>query len=408
MKKELIPILLVTLANMLNFTILIPVMPFLNKQYGGGEIMYGVLLAIFPLFQFFAAPVLGTMSDHFGRRPVLIISQAGTVVGWFIFMLAYFVPQTIGIGPFMLPVIIIMIARAVDGITGGNNSVANAWIIDKTEATDRSKIFGMIGGVVGFGLIIGPGVGGYTASLGLSYLGPAIVGCVLAIITLIFMYLYLPESLDKEHRRDVIHFSIKDEFQFITKIQKYTSDRTIKYLFFIRTSFLLCFSASGTIFVLYLIDNYHLNEQQVGLFFLLVGAFLMFNQAVLSQIIIRRFGDMKTFLLGQVAAIIAFAAATFPPVFLLFVPIVYGINFGFSMSFPTYRAIISSRVDRSQQGEINGIDESLFAATSAIAPIIAGIVYAHAKNYTYGFLSIFLTLSFVIFISRYKSHLKES
>ena len=405
MRKELIPIILLTFVNTLNFTILIPVLPFIVRDYGGGAIMYGILLSMYPIFQFFSAPALGSLSDKYGRRPLLLISQAGTTLSWVIFALAYFIPD-IHVGVISIPLVVIMIARCADGATGGNNSVANAYLTDLTEPTERTKIFGMMGGVVGIGLIMGPVLGGITGSWGVGFLGPCLLALSISILTLILMYYFLPESLTEEHKQKDLHFSLKDELQFLPKIQKYLGDRRMKYLFFIRFFFLLVFGANGAIFVLYMIDKFGMSQQQIGYFFLLIGIFLIVNQVFVSRFIASRLGDLKTFLLGQVATIIALLGIMVAPNFWFFVPFIYLNNFGFSISFPTYRSLITRGVERSKQGEINGIDESIFAATSAIAPLIVGYIYAHIHNYTFGILSGVLFIALMTFVTRYK--MKES
>ena len=184
---------------------MIPVLPFIVKSYGGGSIMYGVLLSMYPLFQFFAAPILGAWSDMLGRRPVLLISQAGTLLSWVIFAVSYVIPP-IYFGPIALPLVVIMVSRIADGATGGNNSVANAYITDITKPENRSKIFSYLGGVVGLGLIIGPSIGGFTSSLGIGYLGTALVNMSISLVTLILMYFYLPESRLKWYRLSTHNF----------------------------------------------------------------------------------------------------------------------------------------------------------------------------------------------------------
>jgi len=158
MKKELLPVILLTFVNTLNFSILIPILPFIIKSYGGGTVIYGIILSTYPFFQFFAAPILGSLSDRYGRRPILLISQAGTMLSWVIFAVAYFVPN-VSVGIVSIPLLIIIISRIADGATGGNSAVASAYLSDITTHEEKTKAFGMVGGVVGLGLIFGPVIG---------------------------------------------------------------------------------------------------------------------------------------------------------------------------------------------------------------------------------------------------------
>jgi MFS family permease len=400
MKKEFIPLLLLTLVNVLNFSIMIPVFPFIVNQYGGGSIMYGVLLAIFPIFQFFAAPVLGAYSDLYGRRPVLLISQAGTLLGWVIFASAYFLPD-IYFGPLALPLLVIMLARVADGITGGNNAVANAYLIDLTKPEERAKTFGYLGGAVGIGLILGPAIGGYSSSFSIHYLGTGIVNIVISVVTLLLMYLYLPETLDKNHRDRVLHLKLSDEIKFIPKLMKYAENRAIKYLFFIRAFFLITFNGYGSILVLFLIDRFKLSQKEIGYVFIAVGCFLIFNQMVMVKHLAKRFGNLKTFVLGQIIFMIAIFTIQYVQSIYLFIAAAYFTNLGFSISFPTFKTLLSNQVEPSKQGEIQGIDESFVAAGSAIAPILAGILYHWIGAYTFGFFSVCLIPALYIFVTRF-------
>ena len=401
MRRELIIILLLTFINVLNFAILIPVLPFIVKSYGGGSVLYGVLLSMYPLFQFFAAPILGAWSDMVGRRKVLLLSQAGTLLSWVIFGIAYFIPE-IYIGPVALPLAVIMLSRITDGATGGNNSVANAYLTDITKPEDRSKTFGMLGGAFGVGLLLGPAIGGYTSSFGIGFLGVAITNVILSSITLILMYLFLPETLQKKERDKSLHFKFSDEIKFIPKLMKYLENRTIKYLFSMRISFLIIFSAYTSIIVLFIIDAFGLTEKEIGLLFLAIGSFLIFNQVFMAGFFSKRIGDLRTFILGQGIFIISLIVMQFVPNLILYIVISYVMNLGFSISFPTFKSLLSNTVDQSKQGEVQGIDESLMAAASAIAPITAGLLYAWIGRYSFGVFAVALIIPYVYFVLKFK------
>ncbi len=382
MKKELIPVLFLTFVNTLNFSIMIPILPFIVKQFGGGTIMYGLLLSTYPFFQFFAAPILGSLSDHFGRRPILMISQAGTVVGWVIFIASAFVPHFM-IGNLTLPLLIIIIARIADGITGGNNSVANAYLSDITTREEKTKAFGMLGGVVGIGMVIGPAIGGLTMSSTLGFLAPVLLTLGVSIVTFIVMYQYLPESLKEENRKKELNFKLSEELQFLPKLRKYSQNRQIKYLFYLRTAFLFVFTSFSSIFVLYMIDTFNLDSQHIGLLFMLIGLFIFFNQVFVAGWLSKKIGDLKTFILGQTVLAVSQLLYVVVPSFAVFFPVLYLNNLGLSLSMPTFKALLSKSVDEKEQGEIMGIDESMFAASSAIAPILATTVYSMLGKHTF-------------------------
>jgi len=396
MKKELLPVILLTFVNTLNFSILIPILPFIIKSYGGGTVIYGIILSTYPFFQFFAVPILGSLSDRYGRRPILLISQAGTMLSWVIFAVAYFVPN-VSVGIVSIPLLIIIISRIADGATGGNSAVASAYLSDITTHEEKTKAFGMVGGVVGLGLIFGPVIGGLTMSHTIGYLIPILLTLAISIMTLIVMVKYLPESLPSNLRVSKIKMSIVEELQFFPKLIKYSKNRKIKYLFFLRAMFLFVFSSFSSIFVLFMIDHFAFDSTKIGLFFMVVGIFLVFNQAFLAGLISKRIGDLKTFILGQMALSLSQFLYIFTSNFWMFLPLVYLNNFGLSISMPTFKSLISKSVDESKQGEIMGIDESFFSASSAISPLIATWLYALFGKYVFLIQSIILVISISFF-----------
>src|SRR6476661_675031 len=164
-QPSLFPLLLVNFVGTLGFSIVLPFLVFLVMKFGGNAIVYGLLAATYPAFQLIGAPILGRWSDSFGRKKVLLISSAGTLIGWIIFLLALYVPKidlidinTAFIGAFTLslPLVVLFIARAIDGITGGNVSVANAYIADLSDDKTRSKNFGKMAISSNLGFIVGP------------------------------------------------------------------------------------------------------------------------------------------------------------------------------------------------------------------------------------------------------------
>jgi len=146
---SLIPILLVNFIGTLGFSVVLPFLVFLVTRFGGNAFLFGITASIYPFFQLIGAPLLGKWSDIYGRKKILLLSQIGTTISWLLFIFAIFLPiiplytiniSTLGSFFITIPLIILIIARALDGITGGNVSVANAYIADITKEKDRKKI----------------------------------------------------------------------------------------------------------------------------------------------------------------------------------------------------------------------------------------------------------------------------
>ena len=395
MDKRLIPVLLLSFVNIIGFVILIPVLPFLVEENGAGAMTYGALLAAYPLFQFLVAPLLGSLSDRYGRRPILLISQAGTLLSWLVFAGAYFVPN-VRVLTLSLPLLIVGLARVTDGITGGNVSVANAYIADITKPAQRTKVYGLMGAAMGIGLMLGPAIGGVTSSLGVGFLGTALTAAAISLVTLVWMFLSLPETLNDEHRTKEVKINLKKELNILSKVAKYKDNKLVSRLLFIRMFFAFGFQSFTSIIVLFMIDAYDLNANQVGILFLVFGVYLIINQGFVAQLIAKRLGDLKAFYLSQVFMAVGFLLSPFAPTAFWFVVVNYLANLGFSVSFPTFKALLTSGVDKSRQGEISGVDESIMALSGAFAPLVAGGLYQLIDKQVFGILAVIIALPHLI------------
>ena len=161
-KISIFPILLINFIGALGFSVVLPFMVFMVTEFGGNAFVYGISGAIYPFFQLFGGPVLGKWSDIYGRKKILLLSQGGTVLGWVIFMTSFFIPvntlfsfstKLAGSIVITIPLLILFLARATDGITGGNISVANAYLADITTDADRNKNFGKLSVASNLGFI---------------------------------------------------------------------------------------------------------------------------------------------------------------------------------------------------------------------------------------------------------------
>ena len=244
MNRKTLPIILLNLVNGIGGTLLIPVLPFIIRDLGYSDAIFGLLLAVYPICQFFGAPILGTLSDHYGRKPILLISQAGTLLSWVIFAGAYFTSCT------LWPLLTIAFSRVVDGITGGNQSVANAYLADVTTDEERTQVFGVLGASMAVALMIGPAVGSLASAGSIGYLGAALVAIVLSTITLIAMVFMLTESLSAGNRTESLDLNPFHQLNLLSKIRHLTHVRALTRLFATRAVFNLVFGSYTTILVL--------------------------------------------------------------------------------------------------------------------------------------------------------------
>ena len=200
---SIFPLLLSNFIGTMGFSIVLPFLVFLVIDFGGNSLVYGILAAIYPAFQLIGAPLLGRWSDTIGRKKVLLISNGGTFVGWVVFLIALFVPvwniysvNSIILGTFVitLPLIILFLARALDGITGGNISVANAYLADISTDKSRSKNFGKMAISSNLGFIVGPALAGILGSTIYEEILPVLAAVFISLIALIVIAFMLKES----------------------------------------------------------------------------------------------------------------------------------------------------------------------------------------------------------------------
>ena len=205
-QSSLFPVLLVNFVGTLGFSIVLPFLVFLVMKFGGDAIVYGLLAATYPAFQLIGSPILGKWSDIYGRKKVLVLSNVGTSAGWILFLFALFLPTensfTIHIaflGTFVVvvPLLILFVARAVDGITGGNISIANAYLADLSSDTTRSKNFGKMAMSSNLGFILGPALAGILGGTIYGAILPVLAALILSLITIAVISFLLKESKPK-------------------------------------------------------------------------------------------------------------------------------------------------------------------------------------------------------------------
>jgi len=376
MNRKTLPIILLNLVNGIGGTLLIPVLPFIIRDLGYSDFVFGLLLAVYPMFQFMGAPILGNMSDYYGRKPVLLVSQAGTLLSWAVFGLAYFATGAVW------PLLIIALSRVVDGITGGNQSVANAYLVDVTTDEERTQVFGALGASMAFALMIGPAVGSLASASSIGYLGAALVALILSAITLIAMFLMLEESLSPEQRIKKLDLNPLHQLNLLSKIRHLTHVRSLTRLFVTRALFTLAFSSYTTILVLWYADRLGLSQTEIGFLLLAVGSFLIVNELFVLPAFERRWGDLGTLIAGLVLFPIGLLLIRIPTSVWWFLPMAYVLNMGLALIFPTMQSVITKVADERQEGEVQGIDTSITALFSAIAPILGGFLYAELQGGT--------------------------
>jgi DHA1 family tetracycline resistance protein-like MFS transporter len=277
--RRLSTIFIIVFVDLLGFSLILPLLPYYAESFGATPTAIGLLVASYAAAQLIGAPILGRLSDRHGRRPVLMLSITGTFGG---FLLLAFAPEVgsiladrLSIGSAAgLTLAALFVSRILDGLTGGNISVAQAYITDITDSSSRARGLGLIGAAFGLGFIIGPAIGGTLSVWG--YALPALVAAGLSLLNLVGVFFWLPESLSDTQRAAAV---ARPRVPFtLTALGKALRRPRVGPLLNIRLLFGLAFSMFQTIFALYAQTRLGLNPQQTGYVLTYVGVLAVIVQ----------------------------------------------------------------------------------------------------------------------------------
>lgn len=365
-QKALSFILITMFLNFLGFSILIPVLPFLILKYIPAHqaslvgFYVGLLMSIYALCQFFAAPGLGVLSDRFGRRPILLLSLLGSVVGYIL----------LGVAGAMW---VLFLGRIIDGLTGGNISTVFAYIADITEPKDRGKYYGYLGAAGGFGFMIGPVIGGYTGAIHLAL--PFYIAAAITLVNMFWGYFVLPESLPRHHRAEKIMLSHVNPFGQFRQLLRMPPLRVLfgaAFLFFFP---LMAFQALNAI---YMKDVLNLGPAAIGTVLFVVGIIDIFSQGYLTHKLLPVLGERALTIVGLILTILGYAlfvsVSLIHSLVLLYVSVIVVI-IGDGLFEPSMSGLISNSVEPKMQGRVQGANQSMQSATRVVGPLYGGWAY---------------------------------
>lgn len=403
MQKNVIPIILLIGANTLSFSILLPVLPFLVEEEGGNTFLYGLLLAAFSAAQFVGAPLLGALSDRIGRKKVLIVSQFGTVLSWVLFGLALFLPKEQNLFNIPLPLLGLIIARLFDGVTGGNNSVAEALMVDLVPNSKKTKHFGYLGASFGIGMILGP-VMGSLLSASFGYQSIVIFQIVLGLAVFISICALLPEE-ERQHAVNKIKWW---QSLLITQRIKTICSAQNRFLFNREWWFAVSFIGYTSILILYSKEVFLLQPTPIALMLLLVGCVSIFNQLYLLPRSVKRFGEYTVIKTAQFLLAIGLVACALAPQVGIFLPIYLVTHLGIGLTLPPLKSIITSIGKDKESGELLGISEGLVSLAASFIPLTATALYAFNNQLVFYVSAGIFLLNGISFMRRSKEFHRDS
>lgn len=357
-RSSLVLIFCILLMDIIGLTVLSPVAPYIVRRYSNQALMVTMITVIYAAAQFVAAPWMGKLGDRFGRRPVLLISLVGQVVGYLVF----------GLGGALW---VLFLARFIGGVTGGNMSTASAYIADISKPEERTRNFGLIGFAWGFGLILGPAMGGILAQVSLT--APAFMAAGLSLLNVLLSYFKLPESLPKE-RRSSIPLQLTD-LNPVRTIAVMARKPGLGLVLLISGLFNFAYNGINSINAVFFIQKFNAQTWQISTLMVLGGATIACIQFLVVQRMVRRFGE-KVLLISSLLGLATWSLAIFfAPWLAIIYPIYMLMSATSSFTYPTLTTLSANRVLHREVGSLMGVTAAIGSMMNIFGPLYAGVVY---------------------------------
>lgn len=384
-KKALLTLFFIVFADMLGFGLIIPLLPYYAREFGATDLMIGFLSTVYPLGQIFASPFIGRMSDKFGRKKALLLSVGGTFASLLVL-------------GFAKSLSLIFLSRLVDGLTGGNITVAQSYISDFTDEKSRSKSLGMIGAAFGLGFILGPAFGGFLSRWGFST--SAFFAAGLSFMNILNILLLLPDSKPVEDPKKVPY-----TFQ---ELKRTFSDVKVFSLLFTKLFYSLGFTTFESSFALFAMRRLNLSLSQTSFVLTYIGIVIVFTQGFLVGKLTKKFSEHVlikhlTPLTALLLALYSFSSNVESLILFLTPLSIFSALLGISITSLTTKSVSKEKV-----GGTLGIFNSIDGMTRIVAPLFGAtlIQYLGAK-YLGIFIAISVSASYSIFILKFLPSLIE-
>lgn len=353
-RREHTIISIIKITEVLGFSLILPLLPFYAQEMGAGPWQVGLILATFSLFQFISAPIMGKLSDSYGRRPLLILSQLSTLISFIVL-------------GFANSLALIFISRAIDGILGSNYTIAQAYLTDITPAKDRTRIFSISGVAFSIGFFIGPALGGYLSQF--SYSLPSFLAAAVTAITILTTYLYLPETIKQ-----------KQDFQWswdIFKLNQFkllTAEAKISFPLWEFFLYVLTHGIFTSNFALYAERQIGMNASDIGYLFAIIGASSILMKLIILPQLLKILSENKLRVIGALSVISALSMTPFIYTKWLATLSIVLFAFGASNLRPSLISHISKQSDDKSYGATMGIANSLGSISNIVGPLIGGFL----------------------------------
>ena len=365
-RSPLLPMFLIVLVDILGFTIVIPLLPFYALHFGASPLVATLLVSIYAVCSLISTPIIGKLSDQYGRKPLLMYSQAGTCAGFLVLA-------------FSSSLWMVFIGRILPGISAGNLSIAQAYISDHTAPENRTKAFGVIGVAFGIGFMLGPALGGWLGKIALHL--PFIVAASLSALAMLCTYLLLPKE---EPPAEVAPETgpggrRPSAFDWRTYAEYFGRPalRALYIQFFLFSFAFSCFFSGFALFA-HLTPELQWGPDEVGYLFAYAGFLGILLQGGLLGRLVKKYGEFKLSIFAFITSVIAYGLVGFATTVTMLV-IASTVNaFGQGILRPVLTARLTQAVARHEQGVVLGISGSLGSVAMFLAPPTGGVLLDHA------------------------------
>ena len=344
--------------DLLGFGIVIPFLPMYAERLGIGAFAIGLILSIYSLMQFLVAPVLGRISDHVGRRPIIMLGLLGSSISYVIYGFAHSFP-------------LLLISRGVHGACAATISTAQAYVADTTTDAQRTRGMGLIGAAFGLGFVLGPGLGGLLGHASLRT--PVFFAAALTFVNLLFAAFALPES---HHRAGNEPFPWKHLAQPLLILPRQLARHRMARLFLIAFLATFAMAVFETTFALMAPLVYGYRAAGIGGLFAYAGLVQAITQGYLLGKVVQRTGEVRLIRIGMLLFALGMGPmASFGSPAMLFV-LLAALSLGYGFANPSIASLISKGTGHHLQGEVLGVNQSALALARIVGPVIAGLTYA--------------------------------
>ncbi|MBN1259183.1 MAG: MFS transporter [Anaerolineae bacterium] len=344
--------------DLLGYSLILPLLPYYAEEFGATLTLIGLLGTSNALGQLVAAPVIGRLSDRYGRRPLLIVSIAGTFVAFLLLGTAR-------------SLVMLFVSRILDGLLGGNISLARAYITDVTDETNRAKGLGIIGAAFGLGFIIGPVMGGLLSTFGLNV--PAFVAAGLSLLNLIAVVLWLPESLTEEHRAQIARDSPRTRFTF-RALQAALQRPCVGPLLHVSLFYALAFTLFQSNFAVFAKTRLALTAQGTSYVLTYVGLLSVLVQGVAIGWMTKRVREKRLIFVATLVLAVSLLSWAFVPNVGLLLVVLAPIALSAGVLGTVLSSVITKSVYREEIGGTLGLTASIQTLAQILMPGLGGIL----------------------------------